>query len=217
MSDPLHLQAITASLRGMFPAGVATAAEIIAVGPDDLWPEERSAVIGAVPARLAEFRAGRSAARRALASLGLPPVALPMGRDRAPVWPQGVVGSIAHAGGFAIAVASRDRLVGIDIEPDAELAPDLWSTICNDAELRRLPEADRGRHVLRAFAAKEAVFKAQAPKSRAMFGYDVVEVTLADTAFEAHFQRDAGAFRAGLRLRGALVAVQGIILAGAVV
>lgn len=204
------------ALRGMFPAGVAVAVEALADRRDDLWPEERAAVAAAVPARQAEFRAGRRAARRALADLGQPAMALPMGPDRAPVWPKGVFGSIAHAAGLALAVVSRDRPIGVDVEEDRPIAADLWSVICSADELDRMPAADRGRWVRRAFAAKEAVFKAQAPDRRAMFGYDAVRVTLAEARFDAHFLTDAGAFRAGHRMQGRLAAVEGVILAGVV-
>lgn len=169
---------------------------------------------GAVPGRLSEFRAGRRAARRALAALGLPPVALPMGPDRAPIWPPGICGSIAHAGGLAVAVVSRSGAVGVDLEEDAALDPDLWSTICSEREMDRLPLADRGLYLRRIFAAKEAVFKAQRAENRVMFGFEAVEVTLVETGFDAQFLSECGAFPAGSKVHGTLVPVAGMILAG---
>ena len=203
-----------AVLRSLFPVGVAVAAEHVGHGDATrLWPEERQAVVGAVPRRLAEFTSGRIAARRVLATLGLPPAALPVAPDRAAIWPAGISGSIAHSEDLAVAVARHGDPVGVDVEPDAPLEAELWPIICSDAELARLT-ADTGRLARRVFAAKEAVFKAQPSHSRAMFGFDAVSVTLAESAFHAQFQIDVGAFRAGQILSGGFATVGGLIFAG---
>lgn len=207
--------AVEAAVRSLFPASVAVAVKAIAAaGATGLWPEEAAAMVGAVPKRLAEFRAGRMAARRALGELGVADVALPVAADRAPVWPDGIMGSIAHAAEIAIAVASRTHVLGVDVEQDAPLGPDLWPVICLPEELDRMPPDRRGLLVRRVFAAKEAVFKAQAPDQRAMFGFDAVRITLAEAGFEAHFTAAVGAFRQGQVLQGRLVRIGGLILAG---
>jgi 4'-phosphopantetheinyl transferase EntD len=207
--------ALEAAFKTLFPDEVAMAVErIVPEQPDSLWPEERAAMTGAVPARLAEFAAGRRAARRALAALGEPPVALPMGQDRAPTWPAGISGSIAHAAGFAIAVARHGGPLGVDLEEDAPIEPDLWPLLCAPDELRQLEDGDTGRLVRWVFAAKEAVFKAQEAGQRAMFGHDAVAVTLVADGFRARFNRDAGTFKAGQNLRGRLALFEGLVLAG---
>jgi 4'-phosphopantetheinyl transferase EntD len=207
--------AVEAALRSLFPADVAVAAErIVPARAACLWPEEQPAVAGAVPARLDEFVAGRTAARRALHTLGLPPVALPMAADRAALWPDGMSGSIAHAAGFAVAVARRGAPLGVDIEDDTGIAPDLWPILCTADELRRLDPETMGQGVKRVFCAKEAVFKAQAPDQRAMFGHEILSVTLAERSFDAQFLHHAGAFRAGQIVRGQIVSSMGLVLAG---
>jgi 4'-phosphopantetheinyl transferase EntD len=210
--------AVEAALRSMFPTGVAVAVErIVPASPDLLWPEERPAVAGAVPSRLAEFTAGRTAARRVLQALGYPPSALPMAPDRAALWPEGVVGSIAHAAGLAVAVARRGAPLGVDIEDATSLAPDLWTIICRPDELQRLDKEARGEAVKQIFCAKEAVFKAQDSSTRVLFGHETLDVTLAETGFEAQFLTDAGAFRAGQIVRGRIALVEGVVLAGVAV
>jgi 4'-phosphopantetheinyl transferase EntD len=212
------LGAVEAALRSLFPTGVAVAAERIApASASALWPEERAAVAGAVPSRLAEFVAGRTAARRALQALGLPPMALPMTPDRAALWPLGASGSIAHAAGLAVAVAWRGEPLGVDIEDDTGIAPDLWPIICRPEELQRLGPDNTGQAVKRIFCAKEAVFKAQAPDNRALFGHEILSVSLAETTFDAQFNADAGAFRAGQIVRGRIALVDGVVLAGVAV
>lgn len=209
------LTQVRAALSALFPPEVAIAVcEVAAADPTALWPVERDAVAGAVPHRLAEFAAGRAAARAALAALDHAPAALPMGPDRAPVWPKGISGSIAHAAGIAIAVARRGAPLGVDVEADAALPPDLWPVITTPAERANLPEGDEGRHVAQVFVAKEALFKAQAPGARAMFGFEAVSVTLAKTGFDAKFLIQAGAFRPGDIIQGRLALAEGLILAG---
>lgn len=208
------LAVVEAALRALFPAGVAVAVEPVGRGDTaNLWPEERTAIQGAVPKRLAEFAAGRRAARKALLALGHPPGPLPVGPDRAAVWPMGLSGSIAHDARLAVAVARVGAPLGVDLEPDAPLEAGLWSSICSDRELLRL-SGDTGRLVRRIFCAKEAVFKAQDPHTRGLFGFEALDVTLAAAGFHAQFCADAGSFRAGQVLSGRLAAVGGIILAG---
>jgi 4'-phosphopantetheinyl transferase EntD len=209
---------VEATLWSLFPTDVAVAAEqIVPASSDLLWPEERAAVTGAVPTRLAEFIAGRTAARRVLQALNLPPQSLPMAPDRAAVWPDGIAGSIAHAAGCAVAVARRGAPLGVDIEDATGLPPDLWPIICRPVELQRLDQQTRGEAVKRIFCAKEAVFKAQDPATRVLFGHETLEVTLAETTFDAQFLTEAGAFRAGQIVRGRIVLVGSVVLAGVAV
>lgn len=211
MTTPL---AVEAALRGLFPAGVAVAAERIGQAQaTSLWPEEQRAIQGAVTHRLAEFAAGRTAARRVLSALDHSPAALAVDANRAAVWPAGICGSVAHDARLAVAIGRRGAPVGIDLEPDTPLEPDLWPVICSPDELARLL-CNRGLLVRQVFCAKEAVFKAQPPDARAMFGFDALEVTLAEGAFHAQFRISVGAFRAGQVLTGTIARVDGVILAG---
>ena len=150
--------------------------------PGMLYPVEAAAMARAVPARLNTFTAGRVAARAAMAMAGLAPAAIPMGEDRAPVWPDGVTGSISHCDGACIAVAARTRdvpAIGVDVEEDTDLDPDLWDEICTQAErvrLMALPGAERGRAAKRLFCAKEAIYKAIYPRLRRVIGFHDLEV-----------------------------------------
>jgi 4'-phosphopantetheinyl transferase EntD len=215
MTPPGLASALETAFISLFPAGVAVAVERITPdNPSPLWPAEAAAILGAVPQRLAEFTAGRTAARRTLAALGHPPAALPMASDRAAIWPEGIAGSITHAAGFAVAVARRGLPLGIDLEEDAPLDPDLWPILCSPEELARLDGAETGWLVRQIFAAKEAVYKSQDPHSRAIFGHHAVEVTLSAEGFDARFRTDAGSFRAGQILQGRLARFDGLVIAG---
>lgn len=215
MTKAFRLGQIEAALAALFPPGVVTAVEAVAgARTDRLWPAEAAAIAGAVPARQAEFAAGRAAARRCLAALGKDAAALPVGHDRAPVWPDGLFGSISHAAGVAVAAVSPTRVPGLDVEEDAALEAELWPLILTVAERARLPSDQPGRAARRIFAAKEAVFKAQRPGARAMFGFDAVEIDVAGSLFTARFQTSVGAFARGQTLSGRIATVSGLILAG---
>src|SRR4051812_24879633 len=104
------------SLARLFPdcARVVVADPGHAIDDTTLHPEEADAIKAAVPSRRHEFVLGRWCARQALAELGVMARAIPVGHQRMPVWPAGVVGSITHCRGFVGAVvAPADQLRAI--------------------------------------------------------------------------------------------------------
>lgn len=174
-------QDLERSIAALFGAGVAVAVTNSAAPHPPLLPVEAVAMARAVPQRLAEFTAGRAAARLAMRRLGLPPLAVPAAPDRSPVWPAGLTGSISHAGGICAAVLTRDlsRRIGLDIEDPAPLEPDLWPLVLTPQELsalNTLPPAHRGHVAKRVFGIKEAAYKAQFPLSGAVIGFQALEV-----------------------------------------
>jgi 4'-phosphopantetheinyl transferase EntD len=141
--------------------------------------------VDANPARRKEFIAGRVLAQRCLASLGLPPNSIGYGVDREPLWPDGVVGSIAHTKEFAAAVvwvpsiAQQTVGIGIDAEHCGRLDPAIWPTVFTAAEIVRLEQESllsRDRMATCMFSAKEAVYKAQFPLTRRFIEFDEVEI-----------------------------------------
>lgn len=179
---------IAARLRAVLPSDVALAE---AVGPQTLWPGE--VLPSAVPARLAEFAAGRSAARQAMRGLGFAPVAIPMGPDRAPIWPKGMTGSITHCAGACLAVTGVTRSyrgLGLDVKSLRPLPQDLWPTILRPEELfevTSLPPLQQGLQVVRFFVAKEAAYKAQYAATRQIFDFQTLRITFENQRFTAQF------------------------------
>ena len=181
---------------GLLDARVAIAEMAITDAPSGAMPEEEQAVAHAVARRRREFLTGRICARKALAEIGGPAVALPSGLDRMPVWPQDYVGSITHTNrDCAAAVASRDTgilSIGIDLEPAEALPADLWETVCSADErawLSTHPEPQRGILARAIFSAKECAFKCQFPLTRQMLEFHEVGLTLdlANGTFTAQF------------------------------
>jgi 4'-phosphopantetheinyl transferase EntD len=109
-------------LRGILPPMVAVEETFGTPYDVRLFPEERSAIAGAVEKRRREFVGARFCARSALEQLGLPAAPILPGPGGAPLWPEGVVGSITHCDGYcasAVASARGVLAVGIDAEPAA--------------------------------------------------------------------------------------------------
>jgi 4'-phosphopantetheinyl transferase EntD len=165
---------VETSRDDLFPEGVALVTRRAFSGAPDLFPEELSAMARAMPARLHEFALGRRCARDALALLGGPRVAIPVGRFRDPVWPFGYVGSITHCRGFCAAAVARSGAVdglgslcgvGIDGEPEAVLPQELTDLVCSAEESAWLASR-RGDGVVwdrLFFCAKESAYKCLFP------------------------------------------------------
>jgi 4'-phosphopantetheinyl transferase EntD len=149
-----------------------------------LLPQEWAYIRGAVPARRAEFGTARVLARRALAALGLAGVALNPGRDRAPTWPAGVVGSITHTRGYCAVVLGRSpplRSVGIDAEELRALDPGVVAMVLRPDErdwLREQPRTLQEDLAVIFFSAKEAYYKCQYPLSETFLDFQDVQVNM---------------------------------------
>jgi 4'-phosphopantetheinyl transferase EntD len=183
---------------------------VVAASGFDPWPEEAVAVANAVAARRADFAAGRAAARRALAKLGHAAVAIPVGERRAPVFPPGISGSIAHGGGVAIAAVSRDlAALGVDIEPARPLPPEVRDLVITTND--RLGDAPD----VVAFSAKESVYKALQPTRGWLLEF--ADVTL-DVRADGTMTANAKTANAnGLACEGRWAIVEGFALTACIV
>src|ERR1700731_4844810 len=137
--------------------------------------------------RQREFLAGRWCAEEALQCLGASSTHVAMAEDRAPIWPDGVVGSITHTGDFAaaaVAWAADIAAVGIDSEQiiDPATAREI-ADICMVDETT-LFRAAHGRSFCEfctlVFSAKEAVFKCLFPLTRKCLEFSDVRITSLD-------------------------------------
>ena len=78
-----------------------------------LTSAERALIAGAVDKRRAEFATARALARQLFADHGREGAELLNDATRAPVWPEGLVGSISHTRGYCgVVVGSRARYRG---------------------------------------------------------------------------------------------------------
>jgi 4'-phosphopantetheinyl transferase EntD len=180
---------------------------------DALHPVEREVALAHLPRRRRTYVAGRLALRQALSAAGASPspADLPAieADDRgAPRVPAGFRGSIAHKDEVAVALAGRDdgARVGVDVEPLRALAAPLGRRILTPEELAALDrrcrdDDDRGRELLRAFAAKEAIYKAIDPFLRRYVGFLEVVLHRRGDAWEVEPRLSAGEPRLRIEVR----------------
>ena len=150
-----------------------------------LFPSEWDGVAKAQPPRRSEFAAGRASARQALAAIGGPAVALPVGPGRAPIWPEGFVGSITHTDGFCAAVTARVRdaaSLGLDAEPAEPLLPGVERLVGGLADYPSCA-LEAGLELVAwskvVFSIKEAFYKCQYPLTRRFLDFDAAAVSFA--------------------------------------
>jgi 4'-phosphopantetheinyl transferase EntD len=123
--------------------------------------------------------AARIVARTLLQELDVSSCSIPKNVKGAPVWPPGVVGSLAHADEIAVAAVALETAglsVGIDIEPDVDLPDGLIEIVATPNELRRYHDGILRSRLL--FVAKEAVYKATFPLDSQFLDFLDVEIDL---------------------------------------
>ena len=156
-----------------------------------LSPETQShlprAIRQATQKRQREFLAGRWCAEQALRRLGAGSIRVAMAEDRAPIWPDGVVGSITHTGNFAAAaVAWVADIPGLGIDSERVIDPTIArdvADVCMVDELSLFSAAhDRSFHEFCTvvFSAKEAVFKSLFPITQKFLEFSDVQITSLD-------------------------------------
>jgi len=143
-----------------------------------LHADELALVTTARDVRRAEFATGRALLRRMLQTTA------PIGRatNGAPVWPAGVVGSLAHDRHQAVAAigpSDQYSAIGIDIEPQGH------SNV--DAELHGavLRADDPDIDPVAAFVMKEAAYKAWSDLGGEVIGPLAVRLEVEGNAFSA--------------------------------
>lgn len=196
-------------IEKILTAGVAVAEEFGDPAGAMLFPEEEALIGRAVDKRRREFTTVRACARRALGTLGLPPVPILHGERGAPRWPPGVVGSMTHCDGYraaAVAHAERVPTVGIDAEPHGPLPDGVLEAVALPEEARRLDRLGAAMPSVHwdrlLFSAKECVYKAWFPLTGRWLGFEQADIEL----------RAGGTFAARLLVTG--MTVDGSALTG---
>jgi 4'-phosphopantetheinyl transferase EntD len=136
------------------------------------------------PKRIADFSTGRYCAIKALEQLGIQNATIPIGADRAPIWPEGIVGSISHCDtmvGAIVAYKTDHISLGLDIEEVGRVTPDLWDLVFTENEkvyLCSLTGRKLEEHSTAIFSIKEAFYKFQHPITKIFLDFLDVEVSL---------------------------------------
>lgn len=158
-----------------------------------LFPAEAELVAKAVPKRKQEFATVRHCARLALAELGVSPAPILPGVRGAPIWPDGIVGSMTHCAGYRAAAVARTAEVagiGIDAEVDGPLPEGVLALVSSESEREHLASLPPGVHWDRLlFSAKEAVYKVWSPRTGEWLGFEEASVRFLPGLFTAQILR----------------------------
>lgn len=147
------------------------------------------AIDGAVKKRKAEFLCGRFLAHKALKQLDFSVEHIPIGKNRAPIFPNGCLGSISHTQREAICAAARlsdFQYLGVDLEEviTTSTMNEVESLIINEAEKRLIyhtgltPEAA----LTLAYSVKESIFKALHPSVGYYFDFSAARIKALSTS-----------------------------------
>jgi 4'-phosphopantetheinyl transferase EntD len=159
--------------------GLLIGHRVISLGDEGALRGAEAASISSV-ANVRASGAARMVARNLLARLGYPEAQVPKGVGGAPVWPAGVVGSLAHDDEIAVAAVGLRRdfaSVGIDVELAGALPSDMLALVATQNERHRIEDDLVQAKLL--FAIKEAVYKAVYPLDRVFLEFGDIEVDLA--------------------------------------
>jgi 4'-phosphopantetheinyl transferase EntD len=165
-------------LDEILPSGAVGAVRRIGMEDDQLLSPAESASIGhAVVARRRASGAARMLARSLLGSISRPPPDISWSSSGAPIWPAGVVGSLAHDEVVAAAIvgsAAAFSGLGVDVEPAEPLDDELIPIVATPHEHRAFGDDPLQGKIL--FCVKEAVFKAVNPFDRRFLAFDDIVV-----------------------------------------
>jgi 4'-phosphopantetheinyl transferase EntD len=187
------ISALSDCVRALAPDGVGVACGSVRNETAGLYDCELTAISGAVEKRRSEFSTGRFLARRAMAEIGYPAVALPVGPSRRPCWPDGMTGSLSHSATLcAVVVASTARfaVLGFDIECISDVPSSILPSIAEPEEIGDLSR-QFSFAILPAilFSAREAIFKAYNPVTDHHLEFKDITLEISGSDFCAKFNR----------------------------
>lgn len=168
-----------AVIAELFPEYVHLACMRVQDGAPAVFEDEQRCIKKAVEKRCREFAAGRSCSRQALRELGCTDAPIVQDHNGAPLWPQGIVGSITHSSTYAaaaVAQSSRLRGLGIDMETVSRVSPRITDKILTAPEKTYLQQQlapDQQQRLLALFfSAKEAIYKCLHPLLQSRIGFE---------------------------------------------
>lgn len=180
MTMPNRDPALSQALAALVPLGVRIGHRIIGPGDEDeLMATELAGFAGAAEKVLRQSGAARAVARELLGAISMHDAALPRAASRAPIWPSGIVGSMAHDEEVAVAAVTSTRhhaALGIDVEPAIPLPPEVVPLVSTAQERSRYAAEIIESRLL--FVIKEAVYKALNPTDGIFLEFHDVEVDL---------------------------------------
>ncbi|MBV8426715.1 MAG: 4'-phosphopantetheinyl transferase superfamily protein [Hyphomicrobiales bacterium] len=174
----MSVDPLAALIRSLAKPGIHLGYRFVAEGDEQsLTPAEAEPFLHADVTVRRGSGAARIVARALLERFHCPGATIAKAASGAPIWPAGIVGSLAHDHSVAVAAVARAADVsclGIDIEAAEPLPDELVDLVSTPAERVRY-----GRMLLqdrRLFVAKEAVYKAVHPVDGIFLDFGDVEI-----------------------------------------
>ena len=162
------------------PAVLVGARAILSGDELALLPGEANSIA----AKLAHARrasgAARIVARGLMAKFGIAECPIVKSSSGAPIWPSGILGSLAHDDAVAVAAVARSMdasAIGIDVEPAEPLPRELHELALSRRERAHVSGDPVAGRLM--FAAKEAVYKALAAFDGTLLDYHDIETEIA--------------------------------------
>jgi 4'-phosphopantetheinyl transferase EntD len=208
LEEPASTARFPDVIESLLPGAAAVVEVFGDVSGAALYPQEQEQVKLAVDRRVREFATVRHCARRGLARLGVAPAPILSDEHGAPLWPEGIVGSMTHTHGYraaAVARATDLASLGMDAEPHEPLPAEILAMVGLPDELRHLKDLAEGTPEVSwdrlLFCAKEAVYKAWYPLTGAWLDFEEASIRFTPGAFFARLLVP-GPVLAGTRLTG---------------
>lgn len=194
---------------GLLPPEVACVEAHARLDLGSLFPVERAHICDAPLLRQAEFSTVRRCASEALARLGRPRPPMIPGRDGAPSWSEGVVGSLTHCHGLCAAAVTDDPSIvalGIDLEQVSSEPAELLDVVVMPEERAALEllrgPAPSGLWERVVFSAKESAYKAWYAVEHRWLGFEDVLIDIRqDGPLRGSFVVEMNDFRTNARWR----------------
>jgi enterobactin synthetase component D len=172
-------------MEGQIPDEIELRCDLISESQGDLFPAELVRIERAILSRKREYIAGRTSARKALSILGYEKFVILTGKNREPLWPPSISGSITHEKEYcATAVAQRQSIayLGIDLATTEPLNIEVRDLICTKKEIeytQNFPELpfDVDPHKI-LFSLKESFFKCYYPRLLRYFDFKDVSLQI---------------------------------------
>ncbi len=172
--------------------------------------------------RRVEFLLGRACAHQALSAFQLSDSPILRDQNNAPIWPETVIGSIAHTQQKAVACAGKRteiQGIGIDIEDlERSINPNIQRHVCLPQEkewLARLPSDELLKYLKIIFSAKESIFKCFYPLSQVYLHFQDAHIEFGGDSsyFEFTLLKTCGSeFRKGFQHQGTYQISQDMVL-----
>ncbi len=182
MHPPLCSVADRSSLTSLFPKGCTWFETDLVPACFDLHPREQAETTKMGAKRLKDFRASRYCARKALEQVNISGFPLLPSKDRAPVWPAEISGSITHKGDRCLAVISaksKITSIGVDIEYNSPLKNTLTKQILTESEIQGTDHDSQDLILAKLiFSIKESIYKCLNPIYNQWIGFKDVTVKL---------------------------------------